>query len=129
MTHKDREKVQSHRETVHRLVDHLLSREKRIKRGVPCPRWFPKLLTIPRFLDHIGRYKEDGKKGYVLGEPCGMGGIRREYVTGEPYGLDSIMVRDLVAFCDKNNLDFHISADSGYYPGATILVRVFKKDT
>jgi hypothetical protein len=126
---RKREKVRSHREVVHKLIDYLLDREKRVKRGVRCPRWFPSLDGIPSFLDHMGRYREDGTRRYVLGEPSGRGDVIREYVTGEPYGMDSDMVRDLIKFCDRNNFDFHISADSGYYPGASVLVRIFKKDT
>lgn len=119
-------KKHDHRKTVHELVDHLLDQEKKAKRGGRCPRWFPRLLTIPRFLDHMARRKE-GKK-HIIGEPCAVE-EGKEYVTGEPYGMDSELVRNLIRFCDKHGFDFHIGAGSTYYPGATVIVRIFPKDT
>ena len=101
-----------HREVVHKLVDSLLDKEKGVKRGRPRPRWFPRLLTTPRFLDHQGRVK----------------GEEREFVIGEPYGMDSSLVRELIKFCGEHGLDFDIGGDSTYYPGATVVVRLFKKN-
>lgn len=106
-------KEYDHRKTVHGLVDHLLDKEKGVKRGGSRPRWFPRLLTIPRFLDHQGRCR----------------GEEMEFVTGEPYGMDSDLVKDLIRFCDKYGFDFDIGAGSTYYPGATVLVRIFRKNT
>ena len=45
----------------------------------------------------------------------------------EPYGLPSDDVRQIVEFCDRYGLDFHISALSEHYPTHTVCVEIWPR--
>ena len=64
---------------------------------------------IPRWLDH---YAVDG-----------------DCLTGEPYSpLSMDLVKNLIVFCEENNLTFDISAKSWHFPFWSIRISIKKKD-
>lgn len=87
------------------------------KRVGRYPQWWKRLFDDPldasvwrRWLDHAGSFiAEDGT----------------EVLMSEPYNLDPDAVRDLLAFCDQHDLDFHIDGLTQHYPTRTFRVRVW----
>ena len=57
-------------------------------------------------------------------DPVGSVGDR---LTAKPYGLSSDDVRELMKFCDENQLDFHIGAISQWYPTRTVCIEIWPK--
>ncbi len=47
-------------------------------------------------------------------------------MTSQPYCVSKSDLRDLIAHCDKYDIDFQIDAESFYFPGHTIRI-LFKK--
>ena len=62
---------------------------------------------------------------YDHGSVMTKNGIKKERI--EPYSLDLKQLKELVSFCEKENLDCMIDGDSTYLPGRTICIS-FKKN-
>ena len=79
------------------------------------PAWFNKLVrgkyqgAFPcfRWADHVGSVGDR--------------------LTFEPYGLESDDVRELISFCDDNQLDYHVSALCQWYPTRTVLIQIWPR--
>lgn len=51
-----------------------------------------------------------------------------EKVINEPYNISMDEVKDLIIYCESNNLTFRIDGDSAHLPGRCIRIIMSKKD-
>jgi len=49
-------------------------------------------------------------------------------VYWEPYPQSMEGIKDLISFCEKNNLTFYIDGHSTWYPGRTFTIIIYPKE-
>lgn len=81
------------------------------------PPWFSKLVR--------GKY-QGAFPSFDWADHLGSVG---DHLTAEPYGLGAHDVRELMKFCDENQLDFHVGAICGWYPTRTVLIEIWPRDS
>ncbi len=69
--------------------------------------------TNVRILDHFGIGLDENAKEYLISEPYGT------------LGIDDLKI--LMAFCEKNNCRLELSAESFWFPGNTMCIKLFSK--
>jgi hypothetical protein len=67
---------------------------------------------FPPYTDHPVKFNKNGKPHSLI---------------SQPYPLDMSYMKEIIGYCEQNNLTFCVSCWSWHFPGSTILIEFTKK--